>query len=172
MLRRLKPKLTIESIVVLYTSLVGPHIDYCSSVLFLLNDSQIDKLQKVQNKIMRLILNARRDTHIKDMIDALQWLTIKQRIYFNTIKFLYQIEYEDLSTYIKNKLIKRKTKYNYNLRRKSEYDQPDYLLKTTQNSLFFKGLSLYNKFKLNYNSINNMTELKKCSSEFVKQNYF
>jgi hypothetical protein len=173
MLRRLKMKLTTESMIILYNSLIGPHIDYCSTILFLLNDTQLKKIQKIQNKIMRLILNVRWDTHIREMVYTLQWQTIKQRIYFNTIKFLYKIDHEKMPGYMKRKLTKRKSLHNYDLRRKSDFNRPDYLTKNAQNSLFYKGLTIYNKFKNEYkNNITDFNDFKRKCSNFVKNQYF
>jgi hypothetical protein len=131
-------KLTTEGMITLYNSIIGPHIGYCSSILFLLNDTQLKKIQKIQNKIMRLILNVRWDTHIKDMVGMLQWLTIKQRVYFNAIKFLYNIHQGQMPEHMKKKLIKRKKLNQYDLIRKSDFSRPQFLTKFAQNSLFYK----------------------------------
>ena len=40
----------------LYNHIIIPHFVYCPSILFLLNATQMDKLQKLQNRAMRMIL--------------------------------------------------------------------------------------------------------------------
>jgi hypothetical protein len=88
MLKRISKKLTSKSLILLYNSSIAPHINYCSSVLFLFNEGQLERLQKIQNRIMRLILHAPWDTHINTMLDNLKWLSVKQKINFNTLKFV------------------------------------------------------------------------------------
>ena len=40
-----------------YNSIILPHLVYCPSILFLLNTTQMEKLQKFQNRAMRVIFN-------------------------------------------------------------------------------------------------------------------
>jgi hypothetical protein len=61
LIKRLSPKLTFWSKILFHRSLIGSHLDFCSSVLFLLNIGQTNKLQKVQNRCMRLILKVKWD---------------------------------------------------------------------------------------------------------------
>ncbi len=170
MLKNISRKLNANNLDMLYKSLISPHIDYCSSVLFLFNDSQMEKLQKIQNRMMRLILKAPWDTHIADMLNRLGWLSIKQRIYFNTMKFIYKIE-NDLETpeYLKKNLVKRKEVTNHNLRRKSAYCLPNFLMATSRNSLNYKGIKLYNEFKEIHGHITNMNQFCKACVLFIRE---
>jgi hypothetical protein len=52
---RANGKLTAECKILLFKSIVSPHVDYCSSLLYLITDEQMKRLQKIQNEIMRLI---------------------------------------------------------------------------------------------------------------------
>ncbi len=120
--------------------MVASHLDYCSSVLFLLNIGQISKLQKVQNRCMRLILKVKWDTSRLAMLEALKFHSVRQWIYFNTLKFIHKIVAGNAPDYMKKYLTKRKEKHDYDLRRKSDFDRPQFRKRTTQNSLLFKGL--------------------------------
>ena len=104
MLKKVSHKLNRQTLSLLHKSLIMPSVDYCSSVLFNFNESQLQKLQKVQNRMMRLILRAGWDTHIIDMQKELGWLSIKQRVTHNTLKFLYKIENEEVPNYLKSGL--------------------------------------------------------------------
>jgi hypothetical protein len=74
---RANGKLTTESKILLFKSIVSPHVDYCSSLLYLITDEQMKRLQKIQNEIMRLILHCNKRTHISWMLDTLKWQSIK-----------------------------------------------------------------------------------------------
>jgi hypothetical protein len=52
---RVNRKLSTESKILLYKSIVSSHIENCSSLLYLINNEQMLRLQKIKNKIMRLI---------------------------------------------------------------------------------------------------------------------
>ncbi|XP_017466282.1 PREDICTED: uncharacterized protein LOC108359114 isoform X2 [Rhagoletis zephyria] len=56
------------------------------------SDTQIDKLQKMQNRAMRFILNKRYDTPIQEMIAELNWLSVKQQIFYHAMKFVFNIK--------------------------------------------------------------------------------
>jgi hypothetical protein len=92
LLRRNAGKLITQSKVTFYKTIIGPHLDYCATILFLLNITQIEELQKIQNKCMRILLMAKRETHIVNMLEKLEMLSISQRIQANTLNFFYKIE--------------------------------------------------------------------------------
>ena len=39
-----------------YNSIILPNFVYCSSILFVLNTTQMDKLQKLRNRVMRIVV--------------------------------------------------------------------------------------------------------------------
>jgi len=57
-------------------------LDYGNSLLVGLPNSQLERLQRVQNSAARLISGARRFDHITPILRTLHWLPIKQRIIF------------------------------------------------------------------------------------------
>jgi hypothetical protein len=119
MFRKLGSKIDKLTKIVLYKSLIAPHFDYCSSVLFSLPDTRIKELQKIQNKFMRNILCVNRYTSIGRMLNALGFQSINQRLAFNNLKLIFKIEHDLAPKYLKKLLKKNKERHNYNLRRKS-----------------------------------------------------
>jgi hypothetical protein len=168
LMKNISAKLNRDAMITLYNSIVCPHVDYCSTVLFLMNDQQIAKLQKMQNRFMRLILKLPFDTSIKYMLEILAWLSIRQRINYNSLKFIYKVENEEFPQYLKRNLLKKET--SYSLRNQDDYVLPDFKKQITQNCLFYKGLADYNDLKNKY-SFNNKNEFKKCCLEYVKNQY-
>ena len=130
----------------LYKSLIVPHIDYCSTVLFLLSDPQINDLQKIQNRCMCLILKVNGRTHIKDMLDMLQWNSVKQRIYCNALKFIHRIKQGNVAEALTEKMDTRKEIHKRNLRSNDSFHLPSAKKSSTQNCLMYKGLKMYNDF--------------------------
>ena len=57
-------------------------LDYCNSLLYGIADSQLRRLQSVQNAAARLITGTRRTEHITPVLQSLHWLPVRQRIMF------------------------------------------------------------------------------------------
>ena len=58
-----------------YNSIILPYFVYCSSILLLLNTTQMDKLQK-----LRIILNMKYNINIRSMLKELKfkWLSVNK----------------------------------------------------------------------------------------------
>jgi hypothetical protein len=145
LLRRINDKLDKNSKIIYYKSIFLPHLDYCSSILFLLNKGQISELQKIQNKFLRLILRAKRDKHVEDMLDELIFLSVDEKIKLNVLTFIFKMEHELAPDYLNEKIIKVNELLNYNTRSGNLVALPKFHTSCSQNSLFYKGVSLYNE---------------------------
>jgi hypothetical protein len=55
-LGRIQQKLTKTAKITIYNSIISPHLDFCSSILFLSNEEDLNRLQVIQNRAMRIIL--------------------------------------------------------------------------------------------------------------------
>jgi hypothetical protein len=55
-LGRIQQKLTKTAKITIYNSIISPHLDFCSSNLFLSNEEDLNRLQVIQNRAMRIIL--------------------------------------------------------------------------------------------------------------------
>jgi hypothetical protein len=97
---RLSNKLTTNSKIMLFKSIVAPYFDYCSSILFLANEAQFQEMQRVQNQMMRKILRCSREARIIDMLLTLYWMTIKQRVCNKTLVMIFKIDKGELPEYL------------------------------------------------------------------------
>lgn len=144
MLRRLKNRLDTETRLVLFKSIIAPHYDYCSTILFLATNQEIDQLQKLQNRAMRIILNAGPLEHIKDMLNKCNLLSVKQRIYFNVLKFMFKIKRNLLPEYLTALFQTTSQLQPYQLRNNDHFRPPQYLSQQAQNTLEYKGAIEFN----------------------------
>ena len=60
----------------MFNTMVLPHLDYCCTIWRTASDTNIGKLQKIQNRGMRIIWQCHPRTHIADMLLNLKWLSI------------------------------------------------------------------------------------------------
>ena len=63
-------------------SMVEGRLDYCNSVLYGASTTNINKLQRVQNSLARVVARSKRYDHITPILAELHWLPVKFRIHF------------------------------------------------------------------------------------------
>jgi Reverse transcriptase (RNA-dependent DNA polymerase) len=171
LITRISSRLTAASKITLYKSLISPHFDYCSSVLFLASDEQLNELQKLQNRMMRIILKCRRDTAIKLMLSTLCWLSVKQRVYFNTLVLIHKMKIGVLPKYLSDALITVRDTHTRVTRQAANFALPKYTKRVAQNSLYYKGVKIYNSMMANTNGQQTNAEFRRKCSDFVKNKY-
>ena len=59
---------------------ITSRIDYCNSLLYVLPNSHVMKLQRIQNAAARLVTGAPRFCHVTPLLFHLHWLPISYRI--------------------------------------------------------------------------------------------
>ena len=90
-------------------------LDYCKSILFELPDTELQKLQRVQNTAARLICNMNRLDHISPIFMKLHWLAVRYRINCKILLITFKVIHGLAPKYL-SELLTCKTKCNYNLR--------------------------------------------------------
>ena len=71
-------------------SLVGPRLDYCNALLYGISQSNMTKLQCIQNTVARNTMEAPRRTHAVDLPKELHWLSVTYRVEFKIATFVYK----------------------------------------------------------------------------------
>ena len=57
-------------------------IDYCNSLFYGLPKYSINRLQKIQNSVARIVTRTSRSSHITTVLKSLHWLPVQYRINF------------------------------------------------------------------------------------------
>lgn len=146
---RASKKLTYSAKLTVYRSFILPHFQYCSTVLFLCNECDLQKLQVQQNKVMRLILKCKRETNVKGMLTTLNWLSVRQLIYFNVLLLIYKMQNDLLPNYLCSNLLYIHQCHNLNTRNKNKFKLPNFKKRLSKNNVFYKGLKMYNELPSN-----------------------
>ena len=89
-LRRIRPFLNYSTAKTVATSLVHSKLDYCNSLYFGLPQTQLSRLQRIQNSLARTVVSAPRSCHISPILKSLHWLKINQRIDFKILSLTYK----------------------------------------------------------------------------------
>jgi hypothetical protein len=165
---RANGKLTTESKILLFKSIVSPHVDYCSSLLYLITDEQMKRLQKIQNKIMRLILHCNKRTHISWMLDTLKWQSMKQRIEFNTMIFIFKIVHNMAPENLCNNISYVRDSHQHDTRSSNNICLPNMTMATSQNCIFYKGIKAYNNLSVEIKNSCTIKEFKRKLNDHLR----
>lgn len=143
-LRRISNDMSVFTRLTIYKSIIAPHFEYCATLLLYLNNNELQVLQKMQNKAMRVILHCNRYTPINDMLQTLNFMNVRQRILLRTLQFVYKIRNSILPSYLCNRAIYADDIHDHNTRGRNDlYIERHYSLLAGK-SLFCKGFKEYN----------------------------
>lgn len=142
---RLRNLLSSWTKLLIYKTIVLPHLNYCATILFLLNNTEIGNMQKKQNRALRAILKCSRYTSIRRMLDETQLLSVRQTIFFNSMVVIYKIKNGLFTQHLLNELVYVGDIHNYETRSRENFYVRTVSTTYSQNNLFHKGLIEFDK---------------------------
>ena len=91
-LQYIRPSLTHEVTNTMACSVVAVRIDYCNSLLAVISEKNLDKLQRVQNQAAHIVCNVgRRQSSSCDLLAVLHWLLVRQRIDYRLATLCFKV---------------------------------------------------------------------------------
>ena len=88
-LGQLRPHLNRKTANTVAVSLIQSRLDYCNSCLWGLPQSQLQRLQRVQNTAARIVARSKKSDHITPLLRDLHWLTVLKRIDHKLLSLTY-----------------------------------------------------------------------------------
>ena len=79
-IRRIRHLLPLSAATALANSLVSSKLDYCNSLYNGISQANLNKIQRIQNTLARVVTNTSKFEYITPILKKLHWLPIKQRI--------------------------------------------------------------------------------------------
>lgn len=159
-LSRISKQLSVFTRITVYNTIILPHFQYCSTLLYTMNKSQIANLQIIQNKAMRIILSCNKYAPICRMLNMLKWWPINKKLKFNTLVFIYKILHNLLPAYLADKLKFSREVHGYDTRKRTNFYIKKTKLSSTMTSLYYKGLNEFNDLPNAIKEINNLNVFK------------
>ena len=80
--------------------MVSTRLDYCNSLLYGMTECNMNKLQRVQNTLARLVTNSSSRCHITPILAELHWLPVKARIEYKIALLAYRTMTTERPTYL------------------------------------------------------------------------
>lgn len=96
-LRRLRNFLPTSTKIALAQSLLLPIIDYADASYLDLTEAQLNKLERLQNFIIRFIFGLRKYDHVSEYRVKLKWLPIRYRRNVHILSLLYSVLFNSSS---------------------------------------------------------------------------
>ena len=150
-LQSIRRSLTTEATHDLVQAFIHCRLDYCNSLLAGVTDTQLQRLQLVQNAAARLVSGIHRYDHISPVLEALHWLPVRQRIVFKTAVIVWKCLHGEAPVYLADLCIPAAAASGRrNLRSASSgiLCVPFASLSTGQRSFAYNGPSTWNKHLL------------------------
>lgn len=104
-LRRIRRHLSYDSAKALGYALVSSRLDYCNSLLHGLANKQISRLQRVQNRLARIVTKSRPFARSAPLLRSLHWLPVQFRIQFKISLLTYKTMTDGEPSYLNNMLV-------------------------------------------------------------------
>src|SRR6218665_1057830 len=99
-LRHVRSCLTPEAAQTISIGLVTSKLDYCNSLLYGTSKANLNKLQRVQNDLARVVLWAPWRCHAAPLLQELHWLPIRSRIKYKVALMTYKARQSKEPSYL------------------------------------------------------------------------
>ena len=103
-IRRIRHLLPLSAATALANSLVSSKLDYYNSLYNGISQANLNKIQRIQNTLARVVTNTSKFEHITPILKKLHWLPIKQRIDYKLCLLAYKTLQIQQPTYLYNSL--------------------------------------------------------------------
>jgi len=148
-LRQVRSSLDTNSAIILANSLVSSKLDYCNSLYYNLPATSLDRLQKVQNALARVVVpSVRRHHHITPTLIKLHWLPIRQRITFKIAAITFKTLQNQQPSYLFDLIIPYIPTRNLRSLDKFMLTVPDIRSANGRRSFSFAAPSIWNSLPL------------------------
>lgn len=168
-LKRIRRHLSLSCALTIYNTIILPHFDFCSSIIYICNSESQNRLQILQNRAMRTVLKCDYRTPIQEMLNTLKWLSVLQRLKLNALLMIFKIKQKLYPIYLQHN-INYITNDRYNLRNTGDFRLPLYRRTSTQNNLLYKGLQLFNNLPNYLKNETNINIFKSRLTTLLKNN--
>ena len=135
---------------------------YCLPLFGGCNDSDLNDLQVLQNKIGRLITKSRYETRRTEIFERLQWLTVRQQIVYHTVLTIQKIRQSNEPEFLASKF-KRDNRYG-------KIIIPHSNLTLYRKSFLYRGILSWNSLPDDLRKEDNSRTFKKLARCWILQN--
>lgn len=152
---------------------VSSRLDNGNSLLYGLPQSQLKRLQRIQNTAARIILRLKKHDHISHHVKALHWLPVKARIDFKILLLTYKAINGLAPLYLSELLTPYCSNRDSRLNNRGLLQIPQTRLKTCGDRAFSKvAPKLWNDLPAEIRNKKTLTQFKTYLKTFLYQKYY
>lgn len=167
---RLAKFFTLTTKVNVYKTIIQPHFDYCATVLLCANNEDVEKLQKLQNKALRIILKCKRRTRVIEMLHRLDHWKIKsiqKSIIIVAMKLIFKLRNNMAPDYLSSLIKLNNQVHTRNLRNANDFRLPKFSKSCSQKMMLYNGLKWFNNLPDQIKEERSWSVFKNRIGEFV-----
>ena len=161
---------SMHTAIKIYNGLIEPHVDYCSAVWDGLTQQLGEKLQKLQNRAIRVITKSSYDTSSRFLLNSLGWDNLSVRRAKQKANLMYKCINNLAPAYLCNLFAPRTPNYYFrNAKKKLMLPKPrtDYL----KRSFSYSGALLWNNLPEEIRTSNSLGLFKRSSHRWFSDQY-
>ena len=139
-----------------YQALIQPHFDYCCSVWDNFRETLSNKMQKLQNRAVRVITRSPYDASASPLLESLHLDNLSLRRKKIKAKMMFKILNDDAPTYLRNLFTARGTRYtlrNSEIKLNIPKPRANYL----KRCLCYSGALLWNSLPQNIRRLSSLS---------------
>lgn len=166
-LNRIGQYVSIYTRCVIYKTIIAPHFEYCATLLMDMGQTEVNKLQIAQNRAMRVILQCSRYTKVEDMLRAVQFMSVKQRLHYNVCVFIFKAAKNLLPKAFRNRLQVVGTQSGRVTRQAGDIAIQFRQRTSAQRNVFYEGIKMYNALPDVVKGCEKLEQFKRMLKEYV-----
>ena len=153
----------------MYSSIVVPHLSYCCSVLGCCGDTNVNSLQKLQNRAARIVTSSPFDSSAAPLLQGLGWLLADRLVHRETSNVVYK-SLSGLAPDNRCPICSRLSDVHSRVLRSTKCDLAIPRMRTAygQKSFAFRGADAWNKLHCDIKLTPSMQSFKAKSSKALK----
>ena len=169
-LSKLKFILPSNILKLIYNSLILPHLSYCNHIWGNTFKSHLKKLHILQKESVRMITKSNYYSPSAPLFKTLHILPIYNLVTLNTLIFMFSVNSKLLPDKFCNMFVLNSNFHSYSTRQKDYFHLPNVKLTSSQNSLSFVGIKLWNQLDESIRSSSTLSRFKKLCRNYLLNN--
>ena len=160
-----------DVLVMLYNTLIQPHLNYCIIAWACTSDQNLTRLLRLQKRAMRIISHSDIHAHSTPLFCHLKILNIYDLFEFQVALFMYQCYHGLLPSSLLEYFNLNQTIHKYQTRNASNFHFQQIRTALFRNSVFFKGPKIWNSTPTLIKQSPTLNCFKRRYKQYLLENY-
>jgi hypothetical protein len=160
-LRRIRRHLTSDNAKSLAIALVASRLDYCNSLLYGTAEKHIQRLQRVQNCLARVVTRSPPLTRSQPLLRSLHWLPIHYRLSYKVSLLTFKTLHSEQPSYLRDLLVEATPSRSLRSNKGLLLSVPRVKTKTGKRAFSSSAPTLWNSLPVNLRSATSVAIFRK-----------